>query len=865
MTFKKLASVTVIASAVPSEDGGLRKIASHTTARSYYIDGSRKLDVAGLLGRVADKYAISANPSDYFFEAIRANTTNIPNENHDAFHQSELLRFDLRMGMPVYQSYVGKPHHVNHRTENPKTARGVIVDVHYNIDAPALETCPTQGCNNKTAERSNRDETGIHCSKCGTVVKDEFVEALVAVDTKKDPAFAEGVRTGQLKSSSMGCTCAYTVCNVCEHVATSRPEFCEHIKAGNKGTYWAKSSASWKRIEAKAAAAEFAKRKIKFATNDFCYMRAPDGFEVRKAYENCGDVEYDELSRVDQPADPKALQREILKAAGINSGDVPTADELRRESLELIKAATATRKSAQLSDELTQQLQAMDPEEARAAVEQALSGKDGDVIINIQDQDAGGAYVDMPPTGEPPQTIEDFTQDKLDGEPPPGAPPGAPDELTQEEMGVIPPGASKQEAAAEPAASTTRSARMYAKTYKDWSVEITAKGTAKVMSPRGSVMLIKASAAPKNEEDRRAFGREVLGHLFDHGLIKTAERYSAVLDAKFAQVVDYAVNDMQGYDDHQLHDSILDGGDQNDMAGVDKSKNTPDQIGDGEDNSDRAEKRDGAPDSAIEGGDADHGERNEMSPPDGKPVVTESQQGDMRDERQSPPDSALANETHDHKERLAAAQKHANSLEKLTIAKIAQVRKEAVEQVEAARKAERETIFRALRIVAKRHSRNLELSPLKEAFGVVLASERTIGQDPISGESLEYAPLPQDLVVHLIEAAWKDGGDAQIEELIRRASELAKSGDDYLKAAEADIERMAHVVPPVTSAALMDDGDVTSRAAELRQAARQGSMVLTSSNEETAPIASQGDKRTKIQAALGSNLLNKQRNQFRPN
>lgn len=866
MGFTKRASVQVIASAVvDGTTGGLQKLASQqTTARSYYLDGSRKIDVAKLLGKVADKFAVSANPSDYIFEAIRANTTNVPNENHDGFHQSELLRFDLRMGMPVYHSYVGKPHHVNHRTSNPKTARGVIVDVHYNDDAPALEACPAEGCNTRTAERSNRDATGIHCAKCGTVVKDEFVEALVAVDTKKDPVFAEGVRTGQLNASSMGCTCAYTTCNVCQHVATSRPEFCDHIRTGNKGTFWRKadSGGKWTRIEAKAAKAEFAKRGMAFVASDFCSLRTDDGFEVRKAFEYCGDVEFDELSRVDQPADPKALQREILKSA---SSELPSAAELQAESEALIKATAAVaaqpqRKAAQLSPETIQELQSLDPETALQQVEEALAGAhEGDVIVNINDPETSPSDAPAVET----QSIEDYSEQELDDVGPTS--PGD-ENVTPEEMGFMPPGASKEadgDVVAAPA--PTRSARMYAKTYQDWTVEVTAQGTARVVSPAGPVLLVKAAAAPKNDTDRVAFGREVLSHIFSHGLVKTAERYSAVLDSKFAQVVDYAVDDMKGFEDKYMADSVLENGESaHDMAGVDKSDNTPEVIGDGEDNSDMADKRDGAPESTLEEGALDHELQNDVSvTPGDVGQMTEEDNSDMRADRQSPPDSALDNETHDHKERLAA-KKHAARLEKLTAAKLAQAKADGASEVAAAKRAAIDTFTRALRIVAKRHSRNLELSPLKEALGVVLASSRTVGQDAMTGEPLEYEPLPQDLTVHLVEAAWKDGADAQIEELIRRATELSVAGDEYLRAAESDIEKIAHTVPSVNSAVLSEeDFSVAQRATTLRQAAKQGSMALPAAGAENTNVGA--DRRSAIQAAIGGSLLNNKRNQFRPN
>ena len=111
MAFVKYASVTSLGTADWS-GVSLRKVAAGpSNLNSYYIDGTRKLDIQGMLDKVADKYQISRDPDDYLFEAIRANSTNVPNENNDAFHKSELLRFDTRLAMPVYMTYIGKPHH----------------------------------------------------------------------------------------------------------------------------------------------------------------------------------------------------------------------------------------------------------------------------------------------------------------------------------------------------------------------------------------------------------------------------------------------------------------------------------------------------------------------------------------------------------------------------------------------------------------------------------------------------------------------------------------------------------------------------------------------------------------------------------
>ena len=169
------------------------KYASHfddvTESSSIIEDIKEKLSV------VAETYRISSNPNDYIYVAVRALTADIPNENWDAFAEKELLRFEPKYGCRVYQTFNLKPHHVNHRSQDPTQARGVILDSHYNT---------------KNAEH--------------------FPEILVAVDKTKDKRLADGIASGEITGFSMGCDAEFTTCNVCEKKANTPSEFCDHIK-----------------------------------------------------------------------------------------------------------------------------------------------------------------------------------------------------------------------------------------------------------------------------------------------------------------------------------------------------------------------------------------------------------------------------------------------------------------------------------------------------------------------------------------------------------------------------------------------------------------------------------------------------------
>jgi hypothetical protein len=235
--------------------GGNARTAFRKTG-SYFLQNAGKIDLESALKDVADIYAISDRVGDYIFLPARASSVDVPNENGDCFTDAEMRRFNPALARKSYQTYLMKPHHINHRADNPRMSRGFVVDVHYNDQNPMPEKWRAY----------YKKSTGVDHTK------DVFIEALIAVDTKKDPYLAEGYRTDAIRTFSMGCNCDRTRCHVCGNIAHDKREFCEHIARG--------------------------KRKF-FPSKLF------GGLSVM-AYEECEDVVFDELSAVDEPADPRA-------------------------------------------------------------------------------------------------------------------------------------------------------------------------------------------------------------------------------------------------------------------------------------------------------------------------------------------------------------------------------------------------------------------------------------------------------------------------------------------------------------------------------------------------------------------------------
>jgi hypothetical protein len=104
--------------------------------------------------------------------------------------------------------------------------------------------------------------------------QDHHVLTVVGVDMTKDRALAEGVLDGTVNKFSMGCICASVICTYCNKEAFSDRDLCEHL-------LWYKMA----KINGKLV------------------------------FEKCRGVEFQELSAVHNPADPKAITQALLKYA----------------------------------------------------------------------------------------------------------------------------------------------------------------------------------------------------------------------------------------------------------------------------------------------------------------------------------------------------------------------------------------------------------------------------------------------------------------------------------------------------------------------------------------------------------------------
>ena len=145
-----------------------RALSSYASAMDDQL--SRMAKTAGQERRIG-----SYDPEFHYYRVIALHG-DVFNDNGDMFRwgsvddptMPELMRYDDLLGQNVYQTFVGRGNFKNHQNDDVSKAVGVILDVVPNMDG-------------------------------------RYIEALLAVDSKKDPDLVRSIDKGYVNAVSMGC------------------------------------------------------------------------------------------------------------------------------------------------------------------------------------------------------------------------------------------------------------------------------------------------------------------------------------------------------------------------------------------------------------------------------------------------------------------------------------------------------------------------------------------------------------------------------------------------------------------------------------------------------------------------------------
>ena len=207
------------------------------------------------LSKFAD-YSDYRTDDGYMYVRVRAISSRV-NKNHDGWPSNELQK--------AYRSFIGKPIFVDHHNHDPKRGRGVIVDAALHIEDGDKTSALDPYYANAPAEH----------------LPPTWIELLLEVDAKRFPKLAKAVIDEDIDGVSMGANVELSKCSHCGNEARSPEQYCKHVQA--KGAYF-----------------------------DY-YM--PNGQKISKrAYEDCYDIGFFEISFVFDPADETALVNNIKHA-----------------------------------------------------------------------------------------------------------------------------------------------------------------------------------------------------------------------------------------------------------------------------------------------------------------------------------------------------------------------------------------------------------------------------------------------------------------------------------------------------------------------------------------------------------------------
>lgn len=646
---------------------------------------------------------------------------------------------------PVYNLTVSGDHSylvggglATFNSDNPKTARGFILDSSYNSVDP----------------------------------DDQFVECLIAIDAKKDPTFAEGIRTGAIDSFSMGCVAEYTICSVCGNRATNRWQFCRDI-AGHK-------------------------------------MKMVAG---KLAYEKCGGVCFEELSAVDQPADPRAIMQEILaiQARLDDNKDLQAESEILTLKSRLAKleaglkqheeremADTTDRKTAQMAPPPSAPPPASPPAPAPAPVV-ARDEEDEQEMIPFAGQDE----------------LENYKQEEEAQEQVPS---------TDDEIGLM-------------NATARKLNPRFVDRYSSLVVLATRAGNFKLRDQRTGkdLFAIRPPVKIANRKKATQFCEVVLCHVAHFGLRAAMERLHAIPYPKTAQVLDEAEDNLTDkYESQQPA-----GDDADDNLEEPRGKGSTDSTADHD--TDREDGWSAGPSSSI-----DDRETNAEDADKVGPTALGSTDSPDSDKREDPDeynvgdgDGTLTDEIHDHDGRvgrvIAFYQRKIAAQDKAFADKMAALETRADKLADQKAKQMLAKFERCLRIASERQRVNREVSPIKIAMAEALLQPFDINDQE------RFAGIETDLTGLLVERGMQDGIREHLASLLVRAKELYAMDDRVLADSEKDLKHA--MTTPVTAG----PDSRSHRSSEVEERALAGNPVFkTSANFEGAVP----DKNARVRASL---------------
>ena len=196
--------------------------------------------------------------------AISAHETYGPNKNGDAFSREQLEKF--------HKTFYLKPHLWDHKMEIPYV-RGIIGDANWNK-------------------------------------KGDYVETLIFIDRDNFPKYASNVEKGLINSFSMGVEVKKAICSICNNIARTPNDLCEHAKH-YKG------------------------------------LQVPTNEGLKLAFEFNEDLNFIEQSAVVSPADPDSHTLQIL--ASVKSADHKDIQNLRKLAA-ILDSYTSTDKQMYLDE-----------------------------------------------------------------------------------------------------------------------------------------------------------------------------------------------------------------------------------------------------------------------------------------------------------------------------------------------------------------------------------------------------------------------------------------------------------------------------------------------------------------------------------